>query len=71
MSPDRLGAMLHHLHEISTEKTVLAVCMDKRQKIVSDEWFRVEKTNVGKRRFEIYVFDRNLGTMNKTKNQKK
>jgi len=51
-----MDAMLHRLHEISSEKTVLAVCMDKKQKIVSNEWIRVEKANVGKRRFEIYKY---------------
>lgn len=51
-----MDAMMHSLHEIASEKTVLAVCMDKKQKIVSDEWTRVERANVGKRRFEIYEY---------------
>lgn len=51
-----MDAMMHSLHEIASEKTVLAVCMDKKQKIVSDEWTRIEKANVGKRRFEIYKY---------------
>ena len=56
--PDKtpMDAMMHSLHEIASEKTVLAVCMDKKQKIVSDEWTRVEKANIGKRRFEIYKY---------------
>ena len=49
-------AMMYHLREIASEKTILAVCMDKRQKIVSNQWSRVEKANVGKRRFEIYKY---------------
>lgn len=51
-----MDAMMHSLHEIASEKTVLAVCMDKKQKIVSGEWTRVERANVGKRRFEIYKY---------------
>ena len=51
---DALGAMLGQLWKISSEGTVLAVCADKGQKIRSDQWIRVEKQNVGKRRFEIF-----------------
>lgn len=51
-----MDAMMHSLHKIASEKTVLAVCMDKKQKIVSDGWTRVEKANIGKRRFEIYKY---------------
>lgn len=55
-NPSQMYAMMHSLHEIASEKTVLAVCMDKKQKIVSDEWTKVERVNVGKRRFEIYKY---------------
>ncbi len=48
-----LRAMLDRLWEISGEDTVLAVCTDKSQKIKSDGWVRVEKQNIGKRRFEL------------------
>lgn len=51
-----MDAMLCQLRKIASEKTVLAVCMDKKQKIGSNEWTRVEKVNVGKRRFEIYKY---------------
>ena len=48
-----MTAMLGQLWKIAHEDTVLAVCMDKSQKIVSDGWKRIEKQNIGKRRFEI------------------
>lgn len=48
-----LNGMLEQLWLISHEKTVLAVCMDKKQKIDCEKWKRVEKQNIGKRKFEI------------------
>lgn len=48
-----LDNMLERLWDISHEKTVLAVCMDKKQKITYGKWRRLEKQNIGKRRFEI------------------
>ena len=47
--------MLEELWMISHEKTILAVCMDKSQKINSDKWKRLKKRNIGKRRFEILI----------------
>ena len=49
-----LEKMMDRLWEISQEETVLAICMDKRQKCHSAKWVRLEKNNIGKRRFEIY-----------------
>ncbi len=51
--PSSLDVMLERLYAISNDKTILAVCMDKKQKITSDKWIRLEKSNIGKRRFEI------------------
>ena len=51
---DALHAMLGRLWEISSDGTILAVCADKSQKLRSDQWIRMEKQNVGKRRFEIF-----------------
>lgn len=48
-----MEAMLERLYEIAGEHTVLAVCMDKKQKPHSEKWQRLEKENIGKRRFEI------------------
>ena len=48
-----LNAMVEQLWQISHSKTILAVCMDKSQKVESDRWMRIEKNNIGKRHFEI------------------
>ena len=48
-----LDSMLEQLWLISHEKTILAVCMDKKQRIRCDRWKRLERQNIGKRRFEI------------------
>ena len=48
-----LQAMLDQLWRIAGGDTVLAVCTDKSQKIRSDKWERLDKQNVGKRRFEL------------------
>lgn len=49
-----LNNMLEQLYQIANPNTVLAVSMDKRQKINSPRWDRLEKHNIGKRKFEIY-----------------
>lgn len=51
--PISVDSMLEQLWSISHEKTVLAVCMDKQQKSRCEKWERLEKHNIGKRRFEI------------------
>ncbi len=48
-----IDEMLEQLAIISRESTVLAVCMDKKQKIHCDKWKRLEKQTIGKRKFEI------------------
>lgn len=48
-----LSAMLEKLWEISHANTILAVGMDKSQKVESNRWVRIEKHNIGKRRLEI------------------
>lgn len=48
-----LDEMLGQLWSISHEKTILAVCMDKKQRINCDKWKRLERQNAGKRKFEI------------------
>ena len=48
--------MLEQLAGIACEDTILAVCMDKRQKMNSSKWKRLEKQNIGKRKFEILKY---------------
>ena len=45
--------MMENLLRLAGDDTVLAVSMDKSQKIASEGWHRVLKQNIGKRRFEI------------------
>ena len=51
---DSLQAMYSQLCKIAHRDTILAVIMDKKQKYTGDDWIRLEKQNIGKRRFEIY-----------------
>lgn len=46
--------MLEQLSLISHVDTVLCIIMDKKCKISTNEWKRVEKQNIGKRKFEIF-----------------
>ena len=48
-----LNEMAERLWAISHGKTVLAVCMDKRQRMSCHKWKRLERQTVGKRKFEI------------------
>lgn len=49
--------MLQQLANISHEDTVLAISMDKKQKVIHPSWIRRKKQIVGKRRFEIYTYN--------------
>lgn len=51
--PICIDSMLEQLWLISHEKTILAVCMDKKQKINCERWKRLEKQTIGKRKFEL------------------
>ena len=48
-----LDAMMENLLRLTGDDTVLAVSMDKGQKIACEGWHRILKQNIGKRRFEI------------------
>lgn len=48
-----IDSMLEQLWLISHEQTILAICMDKKQKYHCEKWRRLEKHTIGKRRFEI------------------
>ena len=50
-----VDSMLEQLWMISHEKTILAICMDKKQKNNCGKWNRLEKHNIGKRKFEIFT----------------
>ena len=46
--------MINELINIATPETILAISMDKKQGLKNDRLIRLEKNNIGKRKFEIY-----------------
>lgn len=49
-----INQMMKVLTEICGRETILCVCMDKKQKIQTDLFQRLEKHMIGRRKFEIY-----------------
>lgn len=49
-----INQMMDALSTICGKDTILCVCMDKKQKIQTEIYQRLEKQVVGKRKFEIY-----------------
>ena len=48
-----IDSLLDSLYEISTSDTIIGLCMDKKQKVKNEKFRRLEKQQIGKRRFEI------------------
>jgi len=48
-----VSRLLESLTKICTNETIIAICSDKKQKINCERFKRLEKQNIGKRRFEI------------------
>ena len=51
---DGINQMMDALSKVCGQETILCVCMDKKQKIQTDLFQRLEKQMIGKRKFEIY-----------------
>ncbi len=49
-----IAAMLNNLLPVLKPTTVIAVCSDKKQKIQAENFRRLEKQQIGKRKFEIF-----------------
>jgi len=49
-----INQMMDTLSEVCGQETIICVCMDKKQKIQTDIYQRLERQLVGKRKFEIY-----------------
>jgi hypothetical protein len=49
-----INQMMDVLSEICGQETIICVCMDKKQKIQTEMYQRLERHFVGKRKFEIY-----------------
>lgn len=53
---DDVSLLLQSLARISSHETVIAISMNKSQKVSTKHFKRLEKRSVGKRKFEIYKF---------------
>ena len=49
-----INQMMDALWEVCGRDTILCVCMDKKQKIQTDRYQRLERQIIGKRKFELY-----------------
>lgn len=52
---DSISNLLDNLIPVLKQESVVAVCSNKRQKIFSDNYVRLEKQQIGKRKFEIFA----------------
>jgi tRNA G10 N-methylase Trm11 len=48
-----INRLLDSLYKISSQGTIIGLCMDKKQKVRNEKFVRLEKQQVGKRKFEI------------------
>jgi len=46
--------LLHNIKHVLHKESIVAICSDKKQKISTDEYVRLEKQIIGKRKFEIF-----------------
>lgn len=49
-----INQMMNALSSVCGSETIICVCMDKKQKIQTDIYQRLERQLIGKRKFEIY-----------------
>lgn len=52
-----VSKLLKVIADVCGERAIVAISMDKKQKISADGFMRLEKQQIGKRRFEIYRLD--------------
>lgn len=50
-----INKLFQNIYPILSENAIIAVCSDKRQKISVNNYTRLEKQIIGKRKFEIYA----------------
>ena len=48
-----IDKLLDSLYEICSSDTIIGLCMDKKQKVRNGKFVRLEKQQIGKRKFEI------------------
>lgn len=49
-----INQMMDALSKVCGKDTIICVCMDKKQKIQTERYQRLEKQMIGKRKFELY-----------------
>lgn len=49
-----VNKLMDALYDSCGQDTVIGICMDKKQKIMTERYHRFEKQQIGKRKFEIY-----------------
>ena len=49
-----INQMMNALSSVCGSETIICICMDKKQKIQTDIFQRLERQQIGKRKFEIY-----------------
>lgn len=54
MGIEGVNLLMDALYEICSQDTIICICSDKKQKMQTDHYKRLEKQLVGKRKFEIY-----------------
>lgn len=55
LETDGCNILLDNLIPFLNDKSVVAICSDKKQKFCSDKYIRLEKQFIGKRKFEIFT----------------
>ncbi|WP_160687730.1 hypothetical protein [Clostridium sp. C2-6-12] len=58
---DEINSLMESLAKICSSETMIAICMNKNQKIGNNRFKRLEKQTIGKRKFEIYKLVESLG----------
>lgn len=48
-----VDSLLNTLYKICHANTIIGICMDKKQKVTNENFIRLEKQVIGKRKFEI------------------
>jgi tRNA G10 N-methylase Trm11 len=56
----QISSLLDNIIPCLSEDSVVAICSDKAQKIKNENFTRLEKQQIGKRKFEILKLNKNL-----------
>lgn len=65
---DFINTMLDNIIPVLKPNSIVAICSDKKQKITSNKFKRLEKQIIGKRKFEILALREDYNMLNTCKN---